>query len=269
MNSDKKPLISVVTITFNAERFLKNTMESVLNQSNNDFEYLIVDGNSKDGTPDIIQKYPNQKYDSFESAKQRGEESYGKVVWISEPDKGLYDAMNKGLRLAQGDFVWFINAGDKIYNENTIQKIVDTYQQNPSCDVIYGQSIIINEDESIKGERNKIAPKSLTKRSLLNGLVVCHQSILVRRSIAPEYNLRYRIAADYDWVCNVLSKSSQNCYIDDYLSRFMVAGVSSQQRKKAWRERYQIMKKQFGLPATLWAHLIIAFKYPFSHNRQS
>lgn len=269
MNSDKKPLVSVITITYNAERFLKNTMESVLNQSNKDFEYLIIDGKSKDGTTNIIQQYPNQKYDSFEAAMQRGEESHGKVVWISEPDKGLYDAMNKGLHLAKGGFVWFINSGDKIYDVTTMQQIADTYAQNTPCDVIYGQSIIINEDESIKGERHKIAPKVLTMRSLLNGLVVCHQSILVRKEIAPDYDLQYRIAADYDWTCKVLAKSQKNCYIDQYISKFMVAGISSQQRKKAWKERYRIMKTHFGLFPTLWAHLIIALNYPFSRNRQS
>lgn len=269
MNSDKKPLVSVITITYNAESFLRNTMESVLNQSNKDFEYLIIDGNSKDGTTSIIQQYPNQKYDSFEAAMHRGDESHGKVVWISEPDKGLYDAMNKGLHLAKGGFVWFINSGDKIYDNTTMQQIADTYVQNAPCDVIYGQSIIINEDESIKGERHKIAPIVLTMNSMLNGLVVCHQSILVKKEIAPDYDLQYRIAADYDWTCKVLAKSQKNCYIDQYISRFMVAGVSSQQRKKAWKERYRIMKTHFGLFPTLWAHMIIAFHYPFSRNRQS
>ena len=76
--------------------------------------------------------------------------------------------------------------------------------------------------------------------------------------------LQYRISADYDWVCNALSVSRKNCYIDNYISRFMIAGVSAQQRKKSWLERYHIMKKHFGFPATCWAHLKIIAKYPFS-----
>ena len=261
-----KPKVNVITITYNAERFLKNTIESIVNQSNKEFEYLIIDGASKDGTADIIRQYNHTLYASYAEAESRTPAFCPQICWISEPDKGLYDAMNKGMHLAKGDFVWFINAGDKIYDDHTMQKVMDTLGNNPSCDVVYGQSIIIDEDENIRGERHKIAPKNLTFRSLLNGLVVCHQSILVRKAIAPDYDLQYRISADYDWVCKVLDKSRLNCYIDDYISRFMIAGVSSQQRKKAWVERYQIMKKHFGTPATLWAHLKIAAKYPFSHK---
>jgi len=261
-----KPKVSVITITFNAGRFLQKTIESILGQTNKDFEYLIIDGGSKDNTTSIICQYENIHFGSYEEALQREELHSGKILWISEPDKGLYDAMNKGMHLAHGDFVWFINAGDKIYDADTMQKVIDTIDSNPNCNVVYGQSIIIDEEDNIRGERHKIAPKNLEFKSLLNGLVVCHQSILVRKTIAPDYDIQYRISADYDWVCKVLAKSKQNCYIDDYISRFMIAGVSAQQRKKSWLERYHIMKKHFGFFPTLWAHLIIILKYPFSHK---
>ena len=261
-----KPKVSIITITFNAGRFLKNTIESIISQTNKEFEYLIVDGGSTDNTLDIIKQYENHRYFSYDEAMSRDIADCNEIVWISEPDKGLYDAMNKGLHFAQGDFVWFVNAGDKIYNNGTLQRIVDTIGANPNCDVVYGQSIIIDEEENILGERHKIAPKDLTLSSLLNGLVVCHQSILVRKAIAPDYDIQYRISADYDWVCKVLAKSAQNCYIDDYLSRFMIAGVSARQRKKSWIERYRIMKKHFGIMATLWAHVKIIAKYPFSRK---
>lgn len=264
-----KPKVSVITITFNAGRFLQKTIESIINQSNKDFEYLIIDGGSKDNTLDIIQQYENEQFASMEDAQKREETISNKILWISEPDKGLYDAMNKGLHLAHGDFVWFINAGDKIYDDKTMQTIVDTINNNPSCDIVYGQSIIIDEEDNIQGERHKIAPKNLTKKCLLNGLVVCHQSILVRKDIADDYDTQYRISADYDWVCNALSVSRKNCYIDNYISRFMIAGVSTQQRKKSWLERYHIMKKHFGFPATCWAHLKIIAKYPFSKNKST
>lgn len=259
-----KPKVSVITITYNAGRFLKNTIESIINQTNKEFEYLIIDGGSKDDTTNIICQYDNLHFSSFEEAQQRKAACTDKILWISEADKGLYDAMNKGLHLAKGDFVWFINAGDKIYDKTTMQEIIDTIDANPDGDVIYGQSIIIDEDENVRGERHKIAPKVLTKKSLLNGLVVCHQSILVRKDIAADYDTQYRISADYDWVCKALSVSRKNCYIDNYISRFMIAGVSAQQRKKSWLERYHIMKKHFGFPATCWAHLKIIAKYPFS-----
>lgn len=241
--------VSIITITYNAEKFLEKTIQSILNQNNPNFEYLIIDGASKDRTADIIKKY---------------EQKCPNLKWISEPDKGLYDAMNKGMHLATGDFVWFINAGDKLYDNNTVQTVIDTIEAHPNCDVVYGQSLIIDEEDKPLGERHKIAPKILTKKSLLNGLVVCHQSIVVRKAIAPDYDLQYRISADYDWTCKVLTQSKENCYIDHYISRFMVAGVSSRQRKKSWLERFKIMKKHFGLCVTLWHHFLIILRYPFT-----
>lgn len=259
-----KPFVSIITITYNADKVLKKTIDSVFNQKNKNFEYIIIDGNSKDDTLNIIQQYENIRYDSLQAAKERTESDNSKIHWISEPDSGLYDAMNKGIKLAKGEFLWFINAGDKIYDEHTIENIISIFANQPQSDVIYGQSLIIDEDDKPLGKRHKIAPEKLTKRSLLNGLVVCHQSILVKKEIAPLYDLTYRITSDYDWVCKVLTNSRRNCYIPEYLSRFMVAGVSSQQRKKALMERFHIMKSHFGLGATLLAHFKIVIKYPFT-----
>ena len=84
--------------------------------------------------------------------------------------------------------------------------------------------------------------------------------------IAPEYDLQYKISADYDWTIKVLDKSRWNLYINNYLSKFMIAGLSAQQRKKSWEERYRIMKKHFGVCHTLWAHFMIILKYPFTRK---
>lgn len=259
-----RPFISIITITYNADKVLKKTIDSILNQKNKNFEYIIVDGSSKDNTQNIIQQYKNVRYNNLQTAKERTESNCSSIHWISEPDSGLYDAMNKGIELAKGEFLWFINAGDKIYDENTVENIISIFANQPQSDVIYGQSLIIDEDDNPLGERHKIAPQKLIKRNMLNGLVVCHQSILVRKEIAPLYDLKYRISADYDWVCKVLTISKSNCYVPEYLSRFMVAGVSSQQREKALIERFHIMKSHFGLWATLLAHLKIVIKYPFT-----
>lgn len=242
---------TIVTITYNAERFIEGTMLSVLGQTYRNFEYILVDGGSKDHTVEIIQRLAAANPDV-------------PIHWTSEPDKGLYDAMNKGLNRATGDFVWFMNAGDKIYDENILQIMADAYAQHPDSDVIYGQSLIIDEQDKPLGERHKIAPANLTRKSMLHGLVVCHQSILVRPTVAPQYDLQYRISADYDWVCKVLAKSRGNLYINQYISRFMTSGVSAQQRTRSWKERFRIMKRHFGLCRTLWAHFLIIAKYPFT-----
>lgn len=252
------PKISVISITYNAEHFLEKTILSVLNQTCSDFEYILVDGASQDNTSSIIRHYAELvNKDRFSIAPDQ-------FNWISEADKGLYDAMNKGLKMARGEFVWFINAGDKIYDENSLQLILNKLEESPQSDVIYGQSLMIDQNDHPLGERHKTAPKKLNKNCLLRGLVVCHQSILVRKSITPEYDLQYRISSDYDWVCKVLSLSKQNTYIDHYLSRFMISGISAIHRKASLKERFRIMRKQFGLLPTVWAHFLLALRYPFT-----
>ncbi|MBP1673585.1 MAG: glycosyl transferase [Bacteroidetes bacterium] len=253
--------ISIITITYNAEHVLEKTMLSVLNQTNTNFEYIIIDGNSKDNTVSIIQKMAQKIQEgAFEGIRS------DQFKWISEPDKGLYDAMNKGIDVSTGDFVWFVNAGDKVYNSETLQKIYDLIEIEKDCDFIYGQSVMIDEQDREIGERHKIAPKVLRLNSFLNGLVICHQSVIVKKSIASHYNMNYSIASDYDWVIRAYQNSECQGYIDQYLSKFMVAGVSSQKRQLAWKERYMIMKEHFGIIKTIAAHVFIVLKYPFSRK---
>lgn len=243
--------VSIITITYNAERFLERTMQSVLAQTCKDYEYIIVDGGSKDATMDIVRRMEPL----FE----------GRLSYRSEPDKGLYDAMNKGIHRATGDFLWFINAGDEIFDNQTLQSVlVEGQRSKVEADIIYGKVAIVNEAGEKVSEHHKKTPADLQRRSLLNGLVVSHQAILVRRTIAADYDLQYRITADYDWVIKAVSRSKKNVYIDAYIAKFLTAGVSSQQRKKAWKERFTIMVRHYGILATLWAHFLIVLKYPFS-----
>lgn len=251
--------ITIITITYNAEQGLEHTILSVLNQSNHDFEFWIIDGNSKDRTKQIITEF-SQRVQAGEFPGVDGSQFH----WISEPDRGLYDAMNKGIAKATGDFVWFMNAGDQIYDTETLQKVQDLLEIEPECDFIYGQSIMIDEDGKELGERHKIAPKVLHVNHFLNGLVVCHQSVIVRKDITPTYNLNYAIASDYDWMIRTFKRSSCRGYIDQYLSKFQIAGVSSQKRKQAWKERFVVMKNHFGIIKCLWAHFLIIVRYPFS-----
>ncbi|HOF16310.1 MAG TPA: glycosyltransferase family 2 protein [Bacteroidales bacterium] len=254
------PIVTIITITYNAEIVIEKTIQSVLNQTYSDFEHLIIDGKSTDGTIAIVEKYEadirNGNYAIFPH----------QFRWISEPDTGLYHAMNKGIELAKGNYIWFMNAGDKIHANDTLEKIAKKINENQNPTVLYGQSLIIDQNDRPLGERHKIAPSDLHLNHMLNGLVVCHQSILVKRDKAPLYDLQYRIASDYDWVIKVLMQSESNIYMDDYLSNFMIAGTSSVNRKRAWKERYCIMKKHFGLCKTLWAHFKIVLKYPFTRK---
>ena len=240
--------LSVITITYNAAQWLERTMRSVLVQKSQDYEYVIVDGASTDGTLDII-KHLEPLFE-------------GRLTWLSEPDKGLYDAMNKAIAMAKGDFLWFINAGDEIYAPNTLAHIVE--MTGLKTDIIYGKACIVNAAGQKVSEHHKTTPPNLQFHDLLNGLVVSHQAIIVRRSVAEYYDTQYRICADYDWVIKSVRASRQNVYIDNYLCKFLTGGVSKKQRRRAWKERFHIMRVQFGLWRTIWAHLLIALKYPFS-----
>jgi len=241
-------MISIITITFNAEKWLERTMQSVLAQTCTDYEYIIVDGASKDGTVDIIKRLEPQ----FK----------GRLSWKSEPDKGLYDAMNKGIARAKGDFVWFMNAGDEIYGADTLAHVVAAADEQ--TDIIYGKACIVNAAGVKVSEHHKPTPSDLQRKHLLNGLVVSHQAIVVRKSVVGNYNTDYRICADYDWVVRAVMASRKNIYLDEYLCKFLTEGMSQKQRKRAWKERFHIMRAHFGLCRTLWAHFLIALKYPFS-----
>ncbi len=240
----RNPLISIITVVYNSQQFLEGTIQSIQAQSSNNFEYIIIDGGSTDGTLDIINQY-------------------SEVVthFISEPDKGLYDAMNKGLRIASGDYIWFVNSGDKIYDEDTITLIESIANQYKTPDVIYGETMIIDEDDKIIGMRRLKTPDKLSWKNLINGLVVCHQSIIVKRSIAPCYNLKYRISADYDWILNSLKSSNWVENSGLIVSRYLDNGLSKNNIPRALKERFVIMVKNFGFFATIANHFLIAFRF--------
>lgn len=238
------PLISIITVVYNSQQFLESTIQSIATQESTNFEYIIIDGGSTDGTLDIIKKYPE-------------------VVdyWISEPDKGLYDAMNKGLKVAKGEYVWFINSGDKIYEDNTISLIESMVNQSVKPDVIYGETLIIDTEGREIGMRRLSVPDTLTWKKLIDGLVVCHQSIIIKRSIAPFYNTKFKISADYDWVLTSLrnAKAIENSRL--ILSRYLDNGLSKNNIPRALRERFHVMRKNFGFAKTLGNHILIGFRF--------
>ena len=168
----KLPKVSIITVTYNAEKYLEATIQSVLEQTYSNIEYLIIDGQSKDKTLEIIKKYENQI-----------------TTWISQPDKGLYDAMNKGIALATGDYLWFMNAGDEIFAKNTLEKI---FAREKEGDIYYGDAQFLTLDKKEIGLRSKVTPHKLptklTWRSVQFGMVVCHQAILVRKKIVDKYD---------------------------------------------------------------------------------
>jgi glycosyltransferase involved in cell wall biosynthesis len=234
------PKISIITIVYNNVRDIEHTILSVINQTYGHIEYIIIDGDSTDGTFDIIQKY-------------RGSID----ILVSEKDGGIYDAMNKGLARATGDYVLFLNSGDELYDNRTIQTIVE---RGKGADIIYGETKLVDEDRKIIGDRRHKAPAQFDWKSFQYGMNVCHQAIYVKREIARPYDLQYKLSADVDWVIQAAKNANTTQNVNCYVARYLVGGMSQKRHKQSLKERYDIFKKHYGTFQNWINHGIIALR---------
>jgi len=181
------------------------------------------------------------------------------TVW-SEPDKGLYDAMNKAIDHAQGQYLIFLNAGDSFATLETLARIALKAQDSP--DVIYGQTQLVDAQRKVVGMRHLTAPSSLDWQSFKDGMLVCHQAFVARRELCPPYDLQYRFSADYDWCIKVLKQSKSTAYVgDEPIISFLTDGLTTKNHKKSLRERYRIMCHYYGTCATTLRHVKFAFRH--------
>jgi glycosyltransferase involved in cell wall biosynthesis len=236
------PRISVITVVFNGEKFIERTFSSIASQTYRNIEYIVIDGASTDRTLELINEYQSIIH-----------------KWISEPDKGLYDAMNKGLALATGEYICFLNSGDQFCSKDTLENVFENLDQLP--DVIYGETMIVDDLGIEIGLRRLKAPENLTWKSFKKGMLVCHQSVYVKRTIASEYNIRYRIASDFDWVLKALKKAGSIHNSKQVLTRFLDGGLNKQNIPEALKERFWIMTKNYGFIPTLLRHFVIGFNF--------
>ena len=234
--------ISIITVVFNSQKLIERTIKSVLQQSYAGIEYIIIDGGSIDGTIEIIKKYQSKI-----------------AIVKSEKDKGIYDAMNKGLGLATGEYVLFLNAGDELYNADTLTTI---FYASPDADVYYGNTKVVNEQGTELGDRRLKPPVRLNWKSLKFGMCVSHQSFIPKRALCNFYDLNFAVSADIDWMIKVLKKSKRIVNTNVYIAKFLEGGVSNKHRAKALRERFLIMTNHYGFASTLWNHLFIILRYP-------
>ena len=190
MHNHPTPKFSIITVTYNAEAVLEDTIQSVISQTYHHVEYIIVDGASKDGTLSIIDRYRDRI-----------------TRIVSEPDKGLYDAMNKGIRLATGDYLCFLNAGDSFHEDDTLQQMVRSISGNELPDVLYGETELVDKEGHFIRMRRLAAPEVLTWRSFKQGMLVCHQAFFAKASLVEPYDLQYRFSADFDWCIRVMKKA--------------------------------------------------------------
>lgn len=219
------PLVSVVTVCFNSERYLAEAMESVLAQTYSHIEYIVVDGGSTDATLEIIR--------SFEP--QFG----GRLRWTSGPDEGIYDAMNKGIALCAGELIGLLNSDDR-YLPDAVATIAEAAHAEPDAGLIYGDVEILSEEgEALRTE--KAAEVVPGKRP--DWLPMCHQSLFVRSTIYRElgvYDPAYRILADYDFVVRVLASGVKATRVDTPIAQFRLGGVCNTDTEAANAERERI-----------------------------
>lgn len=233
-----QPNFSIISVTFNAEFFLERTILSVLGQTYPRVEFIVVDGASKDGTLAIIERYDKRI-----------------SRWISEPDKGLYDAMNKGMKMATGDYLCFLNAGDMFYEPETLQKMVDSIQsQSELPDVLYGHTVLVDESGRFKRMRRLEPPEELNWKSFRQGMLVCHQAFFAKRTIAVDYDLNFRYSADQDWCIRTMKKADKLFNTHLTLIRYLEEGMSTRNRKASLKERFQIMVRHYGWFSTIVHH---------------
>ena len=236
---DGRPLISVVTITYNASETLPITMESVKEQTFKDFEHVVIDGASTDDTIGIARKIGTPL-----------------LRIVSEPDHGLYDAMNKGIKFARGRYLLFLNSGDKFHTPDTLQAYAEAIERkNP--DIIYGDTDIVDIEGKRLGPRHLSAPELLTVDSFSKGMLICHQAFMVKKDIAPLYDTDYRFSADYDWCirCIKASRAGNRVNLHRVTIDYLSDGLTDKNKKASLVERFKIMAAHYGAMKAIASHM--------------
>lgn len=246
---------------------VERTLDSVLHQSYADIEHLIIDGASKDDTMDKVAIYKD-KVENARNGRYPDEANRHRVIVTSERDNGLYDAMNKGIAKATGDYIIFLNAGDRFHSDDTLQKVAESLSSSKAGKeekddlpgVIYGETDIVDDAGNFIRHRRLAAPEHLTWRSFRHGMLVCHQSFYARTDIARNipYSMDYRVSADVDWCISIMhecerkSLSLHNTHLT--LTSYLDGGLSIKNHRKSLKERFLIMAKHYGWLQTIGMH---------------
>ena len=248
-----QPLFTIATVTYNAEATLGRTLESVASQDYDRIEHLIIDGCSTDGTLSLVQRYVEEN------------QARHSIRLVCEPDSGLYDAMNKALLAAKGDYIVFLNAGDCLHSTDTISALAAQTGWTKGGDrhpaILYGDTHIVDAEGNFLRRRRLTPPEVLTPRTFSDGMRVCHQSFYVRTDLAKQepYDLRYRFSADFDWCIRLIRLASRrrlpivntHLVLTDYLNE----GMTTRNHQASLRERFRIMAHYYGWPRTILKHL--------------
>lgn len=250
MDRALSPVLSVITIVYNNVKDIERTLLSVLNQSYTQIEYIVIDGGSTDGTISLIRKY---------------ESRISQIV--SEPDKGIYDAMNKGLARATGEYVLFMNSGDEIYDSDTVKKV---FAAAPGADIYYGETEMYDEEGHNLGRRRHRVPEQFSWKSFKYGMSISHQAIYIRRELTEPFDLNYQLSSDIDWIIKAAKKAVRIVNVRMYVAKYLVGGMSKRRHRQSLRERFSIFSKYYGLLPNILNHAVIAANllvYYLRHRR--
>lgn len=246
---------SIITCTYNAAEVLQRTLDSVMSQTWGQIEHIIVDGASKDSTMAMAEAYRRRSAE---------EETEHDIIIKSEPDRGLYDAMNKGLQLATGDYVVFLNAGDVLPTDETLENISNDVNERSDGRlpaVLYGDTNIVDNNGELLRPRRLVPTDDLSWRSFRHGMLVCHQAFYVRTDIAKAepYNLKYRFSADVDWCIRVMKRAEKEglplLRLPEVVVNYLDGGMTNKNHRASLIERFNVMSHHYGLMSTILMHI--------------
>lgn len=255
--------ITYVTITYNAAKVLQRTLDSVLAQDYPNIEHLIIDGASTDDTLKIVDDYITRS-----NAAENGHQ----IQVSSEPDKGIYDAMNKGLRSMTGDYVCYLNAGDFLPTTDTASRIAQQVEASGNTPaVLYGDTDIVDGEGQFLHHRRLAPPENLTWKSFRQGMLVCHQAFYARTdfAIATPYDMQYRYSADVDWCIRVMKAAANEnvpmLNLHMVVANYTQEGQTTLHHRESLLERYRVMEHHYGRVQTFLLHCWFAVRSLLKH----
>lgn len=220
--------VTIITVCYNRKNTIEKAIKSVLEQNYNDIEYIIIDGNSKDGTKDIIESYKDRI-----------------SQYISEPDKGMYDAINKGLKLATGDVIGLMHSDDEFFDRKAISRIAARFEKETNIDGVYGDGVYVSNDEEERLIRDRIGGVFDIKR-VKEGWLPLHPTVYLKKSIIEKhglYNLDFKIASDTEFLLRYLYKYRINMsYIDSYIVKMRMGGMST-----SFKRAFEVLKEDYKI----------------------
>jgi glycosyltransferase involved in cell wall biosynthesis len=246
--TEKNPkLFSIVTVVYNAVSLIEETLQSVMDQRSDELEYIVIDGGSTDGTLEIIDKY-RANIDIF----------------VCEKDRGIYDAMNKAIRLASGSYINFMNAGDRFYSNDTLEKVSSLIRKKglEKVEIVYGKVVKIS---SLEGNFQYEIGEPLTPNSFFLTTPICHQAMFTRTDLFGTlggYSLEYRVGSFFAWLGKYYhSRQSLDgiYFIPERVAYYLVGGFSFKMKKTIDLERLQVSRKYFNFKYRLLNHLVVYF----------